>query len=270
MRLLGKVAIVTGASRGLGEHVAAAYAREGAKVVVAARTEQVKDERLPGTIHDTVERIRAAGGEALAIRCNVADVEDCRALVAQTLDAFGRVDILVNNAAVQPPGGLATMQPRHWDLQIKVNLSGPLYLVQAVWEPMKAQGGGTIINVSSRGADSARDGQVGAYGLLKVALELLTTGLASEGKPLGIAVNALKPKGAVDTPGLRFAWTARGAQIPATMPGPEDFAEAAVILATATPQTFSGHDITDDDAISVWGRGGVIEPVEQQEPSALT
>jgi citronellol/citronellal dehydrogenase len=269
MRLLGKVAIVTGASRGLGEHVAAAYARDGAKVVVAARTEEVKDQRLPGTIHETVERIRRDGGEAVAVRCNVADAEDCRALVAQTLAAFGRVDILVNNAAIQPPGGLSTMQPRHWELEVKVNLSGPLYLAQAVWETMKAQGAGAIINVSSVGADRAREGEIGHYGLLKVALELITTGLAAEGKPFGIAVNALKPKGAVDTPGLRFAWTARGATIPETMPGPEDFAEAAVILATATPQTFTGHDINDEDTITVWGRGGVVGAVEEQEPSAL-
>ena len=269
MRLAGKVAIVTGASRGLGESVAGAYAREGAKVVVAARTEEVKDPRLPGTIHETVERIKAAGGDALAVRCNVANVDDCHALVEQTVAAFGRVDILVNNAAVQPPGGFSDMQARHWDLEVKVNLNGPLYLAQAVWEPMKRQGGGVIVNISSGAADAARDGRAGHYGVLKVALELMSVGLAAEGRPFGIAVNALKPKGAVDTPGLRFAWTARGATIPATMPGPEDFAEAAVILATAAPETFSGHDITDEDAIAVWGRGGVIGPVERQEPSVV-
>jgi|SRR5579875_572728 len=258
MRLEGKVAIVTGASRGLGQHVAEAYAREGARVVVAARTEETRDPRLPGTIHETAARIREAGGTALALRCNVADVEECHALVAQTLATFGTVDILVNNAAVQPPGRLSDMQPRHWDLEVRVNLSGPLYLCQAVWQQMRQQGSGVIINVSSVAADRARAGQVGHYGLLKAALELMTIGLANEGRPHGIAVNALKPQGAVDTPGLRFARAARGDTVPADLPGPEDFAEASVILATARPETFTGEAITDVAAIARWGRGGVV------------
>jgi citronellol/citronellal dehydrogenase len=258
MRLAGKVAIVTGASRGLGQHVAEAYAREGARVVVAARTEEVRDPRLPGTIHETAARIREAGGVALAVRCNVADVEDCRTLIAQTLAAFGRIDILVNNAAVQPPGQLSTIQPRHWDLEVRVNLNGPLYLCQAVWQPMREQGGGTIINVSSVAADRARQGQVGHYGLLKAALELMTAGLANEGRPYGIAVNALKPRGAVDTPGLRFARAARGETAPPDLPGPADFAEASIILATARPETFTGEAISDEATIARWGRGGTI------------
>ena len=102
MRLQGKVAIVTGASRGLGQYVAEAYASEGAAVVVTARTEQVKDERLPGTIHETADHIRAAGGRAIAVRCNVADVAECEAMVNRAIDEFGRIDILVNNAGVQP------------------------------------------------------------------------------------------------------------------------------------------------------------------------
>src|SRR5579875_2150406 len=249
MRLEGKVAIVTGASRRLGQHVAEAYARQGARVVVAARTGETRDRRLPRTIHETAARIREAGGTALALRCNVADVEECHALVAQTLATFGTVDILVNNAAVQP---------RHWDLEVRVNLSGPLYLCQAVWQQMRQQGSGVIINVSSVAADRARAGQVGHYGLLKAALELMTIGLANEGRPHGIAVNALKPQGAVDTPGLRFARAARGDTVPADLPGPEDFAEASVILATARPETFTGEAITDVAAIARWGRGGVV------------
>jgi NAD(P)-dependent dehydrogenase (short-subunit alcohol dehydrogenase family) len=180
MRLAGKVAIVTGASRGLGQYVAEAFGREGATVVVAARTEEVKDERLPGTIHETVEKIQAAGGRALAVRCNVSDLADCEALAKATLDAFGRIDILVNNAAVQPPGTMTTVQPRHWDVEMRVNVNGPFYCTRAVLDAMRSQGSGAIINVSSVGADHARAGEASHYGLTKVALETMTACFASE------------------------------------------------------------------------------------------
>jgi citronellol/citronellal dehydrogenase len=258
MRLAGKVAIVTGASRGLGQYVAEGYAREGAAVVVAARTEQVRDERLPGTIYETAARITAAGGRALPVRCNVAEPAEVEALVQRTLAEFGRVDILVNNAAVQPPGGMSTVQLRHWDVEFRVNVHGPFYCTRAVLDPMRAQGSGCIINVSSRAADMVWQGQAGHYGVTKATLEAMTKAFAAELAEAGIAVNALKPEGAVDTPGLRFARIARGAPIPDNLPGPEDFVEAAIILATATPNTFTGQAITDTDAIARFGRGGVI------------
>ena len=259
MRLEGKVAIVTGASRGLGQYVAEGYAREGAAVVVAARTEQVKDERLPGTIYETAERIQAAGGRALAVRCNVAEASDCEELVRRTLDEFGRVDVLVNNAAVQPPGTLSTIQLRHWDIELRVNINGPFYCIRAALDPMRRQGSGCIINVSSVGADHARAARPGHYGLMKLMLEAMTAVFATELEEDGIAVNALKPQGAVDTPGLRFARVARGSAIPDDLPGPEDFVEASVILATATPQTFTGQAINDIDTLARFGRGGVVD-----------
>lgn len=255
MRLQGKVAIVTGASRGLGQYVAEAYAREGAAVVVAARTEEVKDERLPGTIHETVEHITAAGGRALAVRCNVADAAECEAMVRRALDEFGRVDILVNNAAVQPPGRMIDIPSRHWDLEFRVNVNGPFYCTRAVLDTMRASGGGSIINVSSVAADMAARGLAGHYGLTKVTVETMTRLFAAELAELGIAVNALKPKGAVDTPGLRFARAARGDAAPSDLPGPEDFVEAAVILARSTPSTFTGNAINDEDVIARFGRG---------------
>lgn len=258
MRLAGKVSIVTGASRGLGQYVAEGYAREGATVVVAARTEQVKDERLPGTIYETAERIQSAGGRALAVRCNVAEVADCEALVRRTLETYGRVDILVNNAAVQPPGTLSTIQLRHWDLEQRVNLNGPFYATRAVLDAMRQQGSGCIINISSVGADHARAGRPGHYGLMKAMLESMTIVFATELADDGIAVNALKPLGAVDTPGLRFARVARGSAIPDDLPGPADFVEASIILATATPQTLTGQAMTDADILTRFGRSGVI------------
>ncbi len=257
-RLTGKIAIVTGASRGLGEFAARKLAAEGAAVVVAARTEQVKDERLPGSIHETAAAIVAAGGEALAVRCNVADAVDCDAMVREALRAFGRVDILINNAAVQPPGLMSTIPIRHWDLEVRVNLHGPMYCTRAVLPQMQSQHSGSIINVSSVAADHVAEGRAGHYGVTKFALEAMTKAFAAELAEWGIAVNALKPKGSVDTPGLRFARKARGASIPADLPTPEAFVEACAILSTATGATFTGQVINDEDTIARFGHGASI------------
>ena len=127
----GRVAIVTGASRGIGEDVAVALAAAGAKVAIAARTEEVRDKRLPGTIHTVAEGIRAAGGEALAVRMDVRDPESITAGVDRVVEEWGRIDILVNNAAILVPGSIETVQPRHLDLIWQIDLRGPLLLMRA-------------------------------------------------------------------------------------------------------------------------------------------
>jgi len=103
-RLAGKVAIITGSSRGLGEYCAVGYAREGATVVIAARTEAETDPRLPGTIYHTAKMVEEAGGEPFPVVCNVADVNSVDEMAKKVLDKYGRVDILMTNAAVQPAG----------------------------------------------------------------------------------------------------------------------------------------------------------------------
>ncbi len=128
-RLQGKVAIITGASRGLGEYCAVGYAREGARVVIAARTEVESDPRLPGTIHHTAKLVEAAGGEALPVVCNVADMDSVEAMVAKALDHWGRVDILMTNAAVQPQGMISTIKIKSWELEFNINVHGPFRCV---------------------------------------------------------------------------------------------------------------------------------------------
>ena len=142
-RLKGKVAIVTGASRGLGQHCAVGFGREGATVAVAARTEQERDPRLPGTIYETARLVEEAGGAAFPVVCNVADNESVQAMVKSVLDRYGRVDVLMTNAAIQTPGAISTMEIRHWELEFRVNVHGPFYCIRAVLPAME-QSGGTV------------------------------------------------------------------------------------------------------------------------------
>jgi citronellol/citronellal dehydrogenase len=106
MTLAGKVAIVTGSSRGIGKDIALAFATEGADIVVAARSESQPDPRLPGTIHETAQEVEALGRRALAVKTDVTDEEQIAAMVQRTLDTFGRIDILLNNAAILVPRGI--------------------------------------------------------------------------------------------------------------------------------------------------------------------
>jgi NAD(P)-dependent dehydrogenase (short-subunit alcohol dehydrogenase family) len=264
-RLAGKVAIITGASRGLGQYCAVGYAREGAKVVVAARTEVESDPRLPGTIHDTVKMCQAAGGEGLAVVCNVGDMESVEAMAQKVLDHWGRIDILMTNAAVQPAGFISTIKPKSWELEFNINVHGPFRCIRAALPAMQAQKSGNIINISSI---AARGGS--HYGATKRAVEAMTIGLARELKDQGIAVNAMKPVGGIETPGLLFGRPqGAGAMAPAPgqsptarpapqayapgarpgLPSPDSYVEAAILLAMQTADSFTGQVYNDAQLI---------------------
>jgi NAD(P)-dependent dehydrogenase (short-subunit alcohol dehydrogenase family) len=247
-RLAGKVAVITGASRGLGQYCAVGYGREGATVVVAARTENAADSRLPGTIHETVDLVKAAGGEAVAIACNVADNESVEALAKQVIDRFGHVDVLMTNAAVQPPGRISTIQLRHWELEFRVNVHGTFYPIRAFLPSMQEAGSGNIITISSIAAH--RGGS--HYGASKRAVESMSIGLAGEVKEQGIAVNCLRPVGGIDTPGFAMAREPGQPNTRATMSNyapPDSYVEAAVLLAMQTAATCTGAVLTDAEVV---------------------
>ena len=249
-RLAGKVAIITGASRGLGQFCAVGYAREGARVAIAARTEQQKDPQLPGTIHETAKLVEQAGGEALALSCNVADPESVEQMTQQVLQRWGQIDVLMTNAAVQPPGMISTISLKYWELEFKVNVHGPFYCIRAALPSMQERKQGSIINVSSVAALGGSH-----YGATKRAVEAMTVGLAQELRPSGIAVNAMRPVGAIETPGLlydRSAGRVGAARRPRNfpLPGPESYVEAAVLLALQTPDTFTGRVHNDAELIA--------------------
>ncbi len=203
--LAGKVAVVTGASRGIGEAIALRYAQEGASVVVSARTVEDGDHILPGSISSVVSRIRAAGGQAMAVRADLAITEHRENLIRQTEEAFGPVDILVNNAAVTWFVPVVDFREKHFRLMMEVQVHAPFHLSQLVLPSMKERRDGWILNISSHAAihpprdQGGRGGTV--YGMCKAALERFTTGLASEVYADHIGVNVISP-GLVATPGV--------------------------------------------------------------------
>jgi len=190
-KLTGKVAIVTGGSRGLGKSMALELARAGADIVVAARTVESGQSKLPGTIHETVQKIEQSGGKAMSIRCDVSSEEDINQMVQQTIDQFGHVDILVNNAGIGMPKSFYKMTTRNWDLLMNVNLKGSYLCAKAVLPHMIEQKGGNIINLSSILAVKIKYSVV--YGASKAAIERMTLGMAEEMRKFNISVNVLRP-----------------------------------------------------------------------------
>lgn len=245
MKLAGKVAIVTGASRGIGKATALGLAREGAAVVVAARSDAARG-RIPGTIHQTVAEITAAGGRALAVQTNVADEDSVAELVRRTLAEFGRVDIMVNNAAGAFYKPVAETPAPRWDLVVGVNLRGPFLCSKAVLPHMIAQRSGSIVNLSSRASEHGHGTFTGvAYCATKAAVERFTTALAEEVTPHNVAVNAIKPRGAVSTEGMRLQnpdadWS--------SWDQPDDFMVKAIVFLAAQDATgVTGGVFVDDD-----------------------
>lgn len=202
--LAGKVALVTGASRGIGEAIALRYAMEGARVAVSARTVNEGEHMLPGSISGTVARINDAGGSAIAVPADLALEADRLALIKQAEAELGPVDILVNNAAVTYYMTTPEITEKRFRLMFEVQVWGPLQIAQQVLPGMVERGGGWILNVSSHAAihpgKSAPPHGANVYGMCKAALERWTTGLAQEYYERNIGVNVISP-GLVATPG---------------------------------------------------------------------
>jgi citronellol/citronellal dehydrogenase len=208
----GKVALVTGASRGVGAAVAVALAQAGCRVACAARSTKDAPQRTAGTLDETLERIEALGGEGIALPTNLADRGEVRSMVARTVDRFGGVDVLINNAAVQFIGDLDQPEHRH-DLTFAVNYWAPLIAIQESYPHMERRGGGSIVSISSLAALMPFPDML-SYGTSKVALERMTLDAARVLQPKGIAANVFRIDIAVasegfvaNTPGLdRSDW----------------------------------------------------------------
>lgn len=249
-------AIVTGASRGLGRAIALALAAEGEAVAVVGRTEAVWDERLPGTIGETVADIEAAGGRAVAIRADLTDREDIAGIVIRARDELGPITTLINNAAFTAPGrpgaapralsagvaakpdwpGFVSIPLTAYRRHFEVALFAAYELMQLVSPDMITAGGGAMVNITS--VASRMGAGLPGYGGSKAALEHLTGCVAFDLAEYNIAVNALAPSKPIMTPGLSYY--ARDFD---DVSSADEFAQAAVQLARVDPKVVTGRTI---------------------------
>jgi NAD(P)-dependent dehydrogenase (short-subunit alcohol dehydrogenase family) len=200
--LKGKVALITGGSRGIGRAIALAFAEAGADLVVSSRNKR------PPELEKVAEEIQALGKKALSFPAHVGKKEDVRGLVQKTLQTFGRIDILVNNAGANPVlSSMIELEEDSFEKVLEVNLKGAFLLSQAVAREMiKQGGGGRIINMSSVSGLRARADGTGAYCISKAAMNMMTQVMARELAPHHILVNAIAP-GSIKTEFSRVNWT---------------------------------------------------------------
>jgi len=235
MRLQGKVALVTGGSQGVGRAVAAAYAREGATVIVTAR----HLERLEAAAAE----IRKGGGDVVPLRADVVDRQQVQQLAGEVKRRFDGLHVLVNNASLLGPRVPIIEYPEEdWEAVVAVNLHGPFFVIKACLPLMIPTGGGSIINVSS-GVGRIGKPRWGAYAASKFALEGLTQLLAAELQPLHIRVNAVNPGGT--RTGMRAA--AYPEEDPLTLPTPEQITPVFVYLASDESRDVTGQSLEARD-----------------------
>ena len=249
-KLTGKVAIVTGASRGIGQQISELFAAEGAKVVCAARTMNEGEHRmLEGSLARTVDNIRKAGGEATPVTADVSTEPDCIALVEAARRAYGTVNILVNNAALNYYLPTETYPTNRWVRCFAVNVHGPFMLSKEVLKDMIPKRSGAIVNISSGAAigpgrgpyeDQVVRGGV-MYGATKAALERFTQGLAQELSQYGgISVTAVSPSQVVPTPGTIHHKLVDSIDDPRGE-HPSFMARAALLLASEPAEKINGR-----------------------------
>lgn len=250
IHLEGKVAIVTGASRGIGEAIARAFASHGASVVLASR-------KLDG-LQIVADDIRQGGGKALALACHTGREEETKALVEKTIEQFGKVDVLVNNAATNPHfGPLLTADEGSWAKTFEVNLEGAFRLSREVAAHLVSRNSpGSIVNIASVAGLASAPLQ-GVYGMTKAALVSMTRTLAFELGPSGIRVNAIAP-GLVET---RFASAlVHNPDIVARIQDrtplgryaqPSEIAGGALYLASDAASFVTGHTLVIDGGMTI-------------------
>lgn len=247
--LLDQVAVVTGASRGIGRQIAIDFAKAGAHVVVTARSSENAPSKLPGTIEETAREVEALGRRALAIPMDVTSEEQIGEMARRTLSEFGRCDILVNNAAISAPAPFHDTPLKRWDLVMNVNLRGPVMCMQALLPSMLERKSGRIINISSILAEEVIPPMV-SYSVSKAALEKLTQYAGLELKPHNIPVNCLRIEMSIATEG----WMYRNPDTDFSDWEKPDAASEATLWIATQPVDWTGNVVTIADAREAMGQ----------------
>jgi NAD(P)-dependent dehydrogenase (short-subunit alcohol dehydrogenase family) len=249
----GKVALITGASKGIGLGMATAYAREGAAVMLSSRKQEALDEAARGI------EAEVPGARLATFAANAGEPDQAEACVAATIDRLGGIDVLINNAATNPVmGRTIDADLDAWDKTFRVNVRGALVWAQLAWRATMEANGGSVINISSVGGIAGTSG-IGAYNITKAAIIHLTKVLAVEMAPQ-VRVNAIAP-GLVKTDFARALWEpagdAAGKSLPLGRLGePDDIAGSAVFLASDAARWITGHVLVVDGGALV-GRAPV-------------
>jgi NAD(P)-dependent dehydrogenase (short-subunit alcohol dehydrogenase family) len=265
--LKGKIAIVTGGSRGIGKAIALGFAKAGAKVVVTSR--KIND------LEANAAEIKAFGGEAFPFQAHLGKMEEINRMVSNVMDKFGRIDILVNNAGVSPAmGTVLDSDERLWETIMNLNLKGLYFTSQAVAKVMKKQGGGKIINIASIDGFTPEPG-VSVYSISKAGVRMITKAFALELAPFNIQVNTIAP-GPISTKMLDSHWfhlppeeakKQKEAMAKITPMGrigePDEIAGAAVYLASdASSYTTGAEIVIDGGGLQVGALQAFVPPEE--------
>jgi len=251
--LSGKKIFITGGSRGIGLAIALRAARDGASIAIAAKTSE-PNPKLPGTIHTAAEEIRAAGGTALAIQCDLRDENQIAAAIAQTAAEFGGIDILINNASAINLTPTEATPAKRFDLMFDVNVRGTFLTSQAAIPHLRASAEAGrnphILTLSPPLSMKAKWFQHHvAYTMAKYGMSMCVLGMSEEFRKTGIAVNALWPRTAIDTAALQM------------IPGidtagcrtPEILADAAYVILNRVSKETTGNFFVDDEVLASVG-----------------
>jgi citronellol/citronellal dehydrogenase len=264
--LAGKTLFITGASRGIGLAIALRAARDGANIAVVAKS-SVANPKLPGTIHTAAAEIQAAGGRALPLQCDIREEEQVRAAVAATVDVFGSIDILVNNASAIWLRGTLDTPMKRFDLMQQVNARGSFLCAQACLPHLLQAPNPHILTLCPPPSlDPKWWAPHTGYTLAKMGMSFVTLGLAAEFGPQGVAVNALWPRTVIATdainmiPGVNPAWCRK----------PEIVADAAHAVLVRSARDFSGKFLIDEDVLREAGvtdfASYAVDPAQQLLP----
>lgn len=249
MQMKGMVAVVTGASRGLGKAIAIEYAREGAKVVACSRPQSPTG--LSGTATETAAEIGSQGGEALGVACDVTNEAQVKAMVDQVMERYGRIDVLVNNAGLMIVGEpFLDIEPERWDSLMSVNIRGPYLCCRHVLPVMMKQRRGSVINIGSRMGIEVTAGGGTAYSASKAALHMISHTLAEEMREHNIAVNVLSPGSLRSEGSWVIPWNRRNWDVRIE---PAENGPCVVYLALQTADSMTGQYVHIDNFGKTWG-----------------